>query len=267
MIDEGYQQTFGMTLVAGRNFREEEGEKACLINESAAKALGYTNPEDAVSTEIITQDQKKHTVIGVWKDYHHESIRKTVDPILFFYRHPWEYGYYSFGLQTKNSEYLATLEKIWNKHYPNDQFIYYFMDQFFEEQFQADELFGRLLSLFSLISIFVASLGLFGMASLAIVKRTKEIAVRKVLGATVTNLLALLSRHYLRLILVGCAFAFPLAYFIMKKWLEQFAYKISIEWWMILLPGVLVMTTTLLTIATRAIRAALANPAQNLRDQ
>ena len=267
MIDEGYQQTFGMTLVAGRNFNEQERGNTCIINESAAKALGYSNPQDAVNTEIITNDQKKHTIVGLWKDYHHQSIRKSVDPILFFYRHPWEYGYYSFGVQTRNNEYLSSLEKIWNKHYPNDQFIFYFMDSFFEEQFRADELFGRLLSLFSIISILVASLGLFGMASLAIVKRTKEIAVRKVLGATVPNLLVLLSRHYLRLILVGCAFAFPLAYMIMSKWLEQFAYKITIEWWMILLPGILVLATTLVTIATRAIRAALANPAQSLRDQ
>lgn len=267
-IDEGYAETFGLTLLGGRNFTEKEYKTAtCLINESAARALGYDVPTDAVNTTLITGDQKSVTVLGVLKDYHHESVRKTVDPMIFYHLHPFEYGYYSFQVQSRQAGYLQTLQKIWNKHYPNDPFIYYFMDRFFEDQYRADELFGKLLRLFSIISIAVASLGLFGMASLAMVKRTKEIGVRKVLGATVMDILVMLSKKYVRLIVISCLFAFPLAYYLTYRWLEGFAYKISIQWWMIVLPGIIVLAATLLTIAGQAVRAALANPAKSLRDQ
>jgi putative ABC transport system permease protein len=265
-VDEGYQETFGLTLAGGRNFNQKEFGNTCVMNEAAAIALGYKDPIDAVNTDVITADGKK-TVIGIWKDYHHESVRKSVDPIVFYYRHPHEYGYYSFSVQSRQGDYLQTLQKIWNKHYPNDQFIYYFMDDFFEEQYRADELFGKLLALFSIISITVASLGLFGMASLAMVKRTKEIAVRKVLGATVVNILMMVSKNYIKLILISCVFAFPLAYFLTRQWLDGFVYRIDVKWWMIMLPGVIVLATTLLTIAGQSLKAALTNPAKNLRDQ
>ena len=266
-VDEGYQDTFGLTLLGGRNFRQRELGKTCLINETAALAMGYASPLDAVNTTLMTGENKPVTIIGVWKDYHHESVRKGVDPVIFYFRHPNEYGYYSFQTTSREGDYLKSLRKIWDKHYPNDQFIYYFMDSFFEEQYQADELFGRLLSLFSMISIIVASLGLFGMASLAMVKRTKEIGVRKVLGATVLNILVMLSKSYIRLTVISCIFAFPLAWYLTDRWLEGFTYKIEIQTWMILVPGILVLAATLLTIAGQSIRAALANPVNSLRDQ
>ncbi len=141
------------------------------------------------------------------------------------------------------------------------------MDQFFEDQYRADEIFGKLLKLFSAISIAVASLGLFGMASLAMVKRTKEIAVRKVLGASVLNILMMLSKSYLIFIAISCAFAFPLMYYLGSQWLAGFVYKIDIRWWMIFLPGILVLIATLVTIAGQSLRAAMANPAKSLKDQ
>lgn len=272
-VDEGYQETFGMTLVGGRNFLDgEKDRKICMINESAARALGYENPSDAVNTTILTSDVLRDvpipfTVIGVWKDYHHQSVRKPVEPVVFYHRHPFEYGYYSFQVQSREGNYLSTLEQIWNKHYPNDQFIYYFMDSFFEEQYRADELFGKLLNLFSVISIVVACLGLFGMASLAMVKRTKEIGVRKVLGATVWNILVLISMDYVRLIAVSCVFAFPAAWYATTQWLDGFAYRIDVAWWMIVSPGFLVLLVTLLTISGQSIRAAMTNPAECMKEE
>jgi putative ABC transport system permease protein len=266
-IDEGYVDTFGLSLIGGRNFRDQEAGLPCLVNETAANALGYNNPADAVSTRLITSDQREFTIVGVIKDYHHESVRKPVDPILFFHRHPHEYGYYSFKAQSRQGNFLQDLEKIWRKHYPNDTFTYYFMDRFFEAQYQSDELFSRLLHLFSVLSIVVASLGLFGMASLSIVKRTKEIAVRKVLGASVSTILVMISKSYVRLIVISCVFAFPLAYYLTQQWLAGFTYKIEVSWWMIVVPGLLVLATTLLTIAGLSIRAAVANPARSLKDQ
>jgi len=266
-IDDGYQETFGLTFLGGRNFNQKEPGPTCLINEKAALALGYMTPADAVNTTLIASDHEKYTIIGVLKDYHHESIRKPVDPILFFHRHPFEYGYISFRVHTRQGDYLKVLQNIWNTHYPNDPFIYYFMDSFFEEQYQSDELFTKLLNLFCIISIAVASLGLFGMASLAMVKRSKEIAVRKVLGATASTILLMLSKSYVKLIVISCAFAFPLAYYLTNQWLKGFAYKINISWWMIVMPGTIVLVTTLLTIAGQSIREAMTNPANSLRDQ
>jgi putative ABC transport system permease protein len=266
-IDEGYRETFGLTVLGGRNFNEKEFGRTCLVNETGALALGYDKPEDAVNTSIVMNDQRQATIVGVLKDYHHESVRKAVDPIIFFHRHPNEYGYYSFNIQSRQGDYLQDLRTIWSKHYPNDQFIYYFMDQFFEEQYQADKLFAKLLSLFSIISITVASLGLFGMTSLAMVKRTKEIAVRKVLGATAGNILIMISKSYIKLIVISCVFAFPLAYYLTDKWLDGFVYRINVSWWMIILPGAVILITTLLTIGSQAIKAAMTNPASSLKDQ
>jgi putative ABC transport system permease protein len=267
-VDEGYQETFGMTLLAGRNFNEHEsGGATCMITASAAIALGHKNPADAVNTTIINGEQKTVTIVGVWKDYHHESLRKPVDPIIFYHHHPHEYGYYTFNVKSRQGGYLKTLEEIWNKHYPNDQFIYYFMDNFYRAQYESDELFGKLLALFSVISILVACLGLFGMASLAMVKRTKEIGVRKVLGATVWNILVMISSGYVRLILVSCVLAFPLAYYITQQWLDGFAYKVDIGWWMIVLPGLIVLAVMLITISGQTLRAAMTSPAKSMREE
>lgn len=265
-VDEGYQETFGMKLIGGRNFNQTEKGDVCLINETAAYDLGYERPEDAVNTAIITSEGRTVTVAGVWKDYHHESVHKPVNPVIFYHRHPFEYGYYSFKVETSQKEFLQNLERIWDKHYPNDQFVYYFMDRFFAEQYRSDQLFSSLLNLFSIISVMVACLGLFGIASLAMVKRTKEIGIRKVLGASVVNILVMLSKRYVLLIALSCLFAFPLAYYLTSKWLSDFSYKISITWWMIILPGVIVLAGTMLTISIQSVRAALANPVNSLKE-
>ena len=267
-VDEGYQETFGMKLVGGRNFHQHElNSNNCLINEQAARDLGYPNPADAVNTTLLVSGDRAVTVIGVWKDYHHESIHKPVNPIVFYHLHPFEYGYYSFNVLAGETHFLDDLKSVWDKHYPNDQFVYYFMDRYFAEQYKADELFGRLLNIFSVIAILVAALGLFGIASLAMVKRAKEIGIRKVLGASVPNLLFMLSKKYVQVIAISCAFAFPLSFYLMTRWLQNFSYKISISWWMIVLPGVLVLVATLLTISIQSVRVALANPVDSLRDQ
>lgn len=266
-VDDGYQETFDMKLLAGRNFNLVETGDVCILNESAAHALGYKKAEDAVNTNIIGSDGKTSTVIGIWKDYHHESIHKPVNPVIFIHKHPYEYGYYSFKVEANQKEFLQTLKQIWDKHYPNDQFVYYFMDRFFGEQYKSDQFFGSLLNLFSVISLIVAALGLFGVASLAMVKRTREIGIRKVLGASVGSILLLLSRKYVVLILISCVIAFPLSFYLTNEWLNSFSYRIPIAWWMIVLPGVIVLAGTLLTISIQSVRVALANPVKSLKEQ
>jgi putative ABC transport system permease protein len=266
-IDNGYQETFGMTLAAGRNFNLREEGLTCIINETAAKALGYGSAEAAVNNSLAGYGNNPIMIIGVWKDYHHESVHKPVIPIMFLFKHPHEYGYYSFQLGSTHANFMPGLKKIWDKHYPNDTFTCYFMDSFFEEQYRSDRLFGKLLGLFGVISILVACLGLFGMASLAMVKRTKEIGVRKVLGASVFHILLMLSRNYVKLIVISSMFAFPMVWFATARWLQEFRYKIDVTWWMIIVPGLIVLVAALITIAGQTIRTAASDPAKVLRDQ
>jgi putative ABC transport system permease protein len=265
-IDEGYQETFGMALIGGRNFQSEERGNICLINESAAHALGYSNPADAISTSILTQDDQTFVIAGVWKDYHHQSLRKTVEPTVFYYRHPHEYGYYSFRLNTATGDYLQVLKHIWSRHYPNDTFQFYFMDQYYAKQYNTDQLLAVLLRIFSLFSVIIACLGLFGMATLMLVRRTREIGVRKVLGASVWSILLLIAKSYVWLLLISCVFAFPVAWHMAHQWLEGFANRINITVWMIVVPGLLMLVAILVTISIQALKAALANPVNTLRD-
>jgi putative ABC transport system permease protein len=264
-VDEGFEETFGMQLLSGRNFNLVESGNVCLINESAVRALGYETPEQAVNTSLVSNN-RTYTIAGIWKDYHHESIHKSVSPIIFVHRHPFEYGYYSFKVETSQKEFIDYLKMIWHKHYPNDQFVYYFMDRFFGDQYQSDLLFGSLLNLFSVIALIVASLGLFGVASLAMVKQTREIGIRKVLGASVTGILMLLSRRYALMVALGCLVALPLAWYLTNEWLTDFTYRINIEWWMLVIPGVVVSVGTLLTISILTVRAALVNPVKTLKE-
>lgn len=265
-MDEGYLETFGLNLVAGRNFQADEPAQTCLINESAAKALSFTQPSDAVGTTLITSEQKKYTILGVVRDYHHQSLRKQIEPVLMIPHHPHEYGYYSFRAEGSTENTLAMLEQIWKRHYPHDAFAYHFVDEFYARQYSADKLFSRLLTLFSTVSIVVASLGLFGMASLSIVKRSKEIAVRKVLGASVSSIMTLISGQYAKLIIISCVFAFPTAYYITSQWLSGFSYRISVNWLMILAPGLIVLVAGMITIGAIIVRAAVTNPAKSLKE-
>lgn len=266
-IDEGYQQTFDMQMVGGRNFGLREPLASCILNETAARALGFANPGDAVSTSLIGEGNVRYNVVGVWKDYHHESVHKPIIPIMFIFRHPFEYGFISFRLASMKGDFMTKLDEIWRKHYPNDTFTCYFMDRFFEDQYASDTLFTKLLGIFGFISVAIACLGLLGMASLTMVKRTKEIGVRKVLGASVGNIMIMLFTDYLKLIAVATLLALPLIWLSTYRWMQTFNYRIEVQWWMIMVPGLLVTLVSLVAISGQAIRAALSNPTQVLRDQ
>ncbi|MEJ1238251.1 ABC transporter permease [Chryseolinea sp. T2] len=266
-IDEGFQETFDMKLIGGRNFALRESKQSCIVNETAAIALGFSNPSLAVGNTLIGEGNARYNIVGVWKDYHHESMHKPITPAMFIFRHPFEYGYISFKLASSKGKFMTVLEEIWKKHYPNDTFTCYFMSSFFEDQYASDRLFAKLLGIFGFISVTIASLGLLGMASLSMVKRTKEIGVRKVLGASISNILLMLAKEYVLLLSISSILAFPLIWYATSKWIEGFSYKIELQWWMILVPGLLVMMVSLVAISGQAIRAAMTNPTKVLRDQ
>lgn len=264
-VDDGYLKTFGLKLLAGRNLVLADKGKACLVNEAAIKALGFNVAENAINAEVLSGN-KTVRIIGVVQDFHHESLKKRVEPVLFYFEHPYEFGYYTFKITSSNRDgVLEQLQQIWKKHYPDDPFVYYFLDSFFAKQYADDELFGKLLGLFSVMSVLVACLGLFGLASLSVESRIKEIGIRKVLGASAGRIILTISKDYIKLVAISFMLALPLFGYVINKWLQGFSYRVELSWWIYLLPGIFVLLIAFLVVATSALKASIKNPITSLR--
>ncbi|TFH65967.1 MAG: FtsX-like permease family protein [Candidatus Zixiibacteriota bacterium] len=270
--DESYQPTLGLELTAGRNFSRQMGSDiadAVLINEAAARKLGW---EDAVGKTISRQVStpeglvwQPRKVVGVVKDFHYMNLHETIQPLIIICAEP-PFRYLSIRLETTDiSHTLDMIRDRWNRlsrGYPID---YFFMDQKFAERYKAEERLGKIAVSFSLLAIFVACLGLFGMASHAARQRIKEIGVRKVLGATVRGIAALLATDLVKWVLIANVIAWPIAYYVMNRWLQNFAYRTSLSPGVFFLSGVLAMVVAVGTVAYQAIRAARANPVDSLK--
>ena len=266
--DEGFIPTFGLKLIAGRNIDEGDKWHGCLINESAVKAFGFADAVKAVNAEILNPDSSKTRIVGVVQNFHQESLKKGIDPIIFTYQHPTEFGYYTFRIKSANR--LGVIDKmreVWSKHYPNDPFVYYFMDEFFARQYKNDMLFGKLVGIFSIMCIVISGLGLFGLTSLTVIERTKEIGIRKVVGASVWRILMLLSKDYLKLVSIAYVIATPLFLYIIYSWLQTFNYRISLEWWMFIIPGISVFVISWLIVCVQSLKTVVANPVKSLRTE
>lgn len=269
-IDDQYIPTLGMKIVAGRNFSKQfpTDSSAMIINETAAKAFGWgKNAVGHTITRFKTNEGFKVTynIIGVVKDFHFKSLHEGITPLLMVSEK-------SYGLivKVKSNEVealLSSLKSQWQKLNSEEPFSYSFMDELFEKTYQAEQKISIILSIFSGLTIFVASLGLFGLATFTAEQRTKEIGVRKVLGASVTQIVTLLSKEFLKLVLIACCFAFPLGFWLMNKWLQDFAYRADISWWIFALAGIMATIIALLTVSYQAVRAALANPVKSLRTE
>lgn len=267
-IDDGYIGTFGLKLLAGRNIEERDRNNGCIVNESAAKALGFATPQQAINANLLSGKDKPMQIVGVMQDYHQESLRKKVEPVIFKFEHPYEFGYYTFRTKTASrGDALNYLQDVYKKHFPNDPFVFYFMDNFFAKQYESDVIFGKLLALFSIMSIVVASLGLFGLASLNVQLRTKEIGIRKVVGASVSSILLLLSKDYIKLTVIGFIIASPILYYINNQWLSLFSYHITLHWWMFVLPGLIVLLIAWGIVCIQSLKAANVNPVRTLRSE
>jgi putative ABC transport system permease protein len=267
-IDYDFIPAYGMKMVAGRNFSEEFGtdKEAVILNETAVRAIGFSSPEQAINQIILLRNQEK-TVVGVVKDYHQRSLRNRHEPILFI-------GdlnrtvYFSLKVNPATiSETIAAVKADYDARFPGNPFEYFFLDEYFNSQYQADRQFGEAFAFFAGLAIFVACLGLFGLASFTTGQRTKEIGVRKVLGASVPDILFLLSKEFLRLVLVACVLALPFAWFIMHQWLQSYAFRIELSWWLFFLAGLFVLLIALFTVSYQSVKAALANPVKSLRNE
>lgn len=269
-IDEDYLSTLGIGLSAGRNFSKSfaTDSAAVLVNEAAVKQFGWTNP---IGQRIKTvgngsaESRKTYTVVGVAKNFHFESMHQSIAPLIMMYGG----DRFQMALRIRTDDMpglLKTLEKTW-KSQTDSPFSYTFLNERFNKMYESEQRIGALFGIFAGLAVVIACLGLFGLAAFTTLQRTKEIGVRKVLGASVVSIVTLLSKDFLNLIIVAIFIATPLAWYGMNQWLKDFAYKIDIEWWVFALAGLLTVSTALLTISFQSIKAALMNPIKSLKSE
>jgi putative ABC transport system permease protein len=274
-VDEKFIDTYGVRRLAGSGFRANEPQwrNRFIINRAALKALGFPSAEAAVNEALVfgTTERAQATdsrIVGVIDDFHIESLKLPTRPTLYTCAPPSQMAYYSFRLEANRiKSSIEQIGQLWKQLYPDSPFNYFFLDQKFNEQYRAERQFSQLFGFFTGLAILIACLGLFGLATFTAEQRTKEIGVRKVLGASVSSIVTLLSKDFLKLVLIAVVIASPLAWWAMTEWLTGFAYKIDIEWWVFLLAGTLAMGIALLTVSFQSVKAALMNPVKSLRSE
>ncbi len=271
-VDQDFVLTTGMKLLSGRNFSAQilsdtsSKLSAYLINETAARRMGWT-PATALGKRLKHWGQTGQ-VIGVMKDFHFRPLRVAIEPFIFRYQ-PTAF-YFDLLVKTEPGAVSPALSKIaavYKKFDPANPFAFGFVNQDLDTQYKAEHRVGRIILYFSVLAILIACLGLFGLAAFTAEQRTKEIGVRKVMGATVAHIVSLLSKDVLKLVLIAIFLASPIAWYIMNRWLADFAYKVTIEWWMFAVAGAFAITIALLTVSFQSIKAALVNPVRSLRSE
>ena len=268
-VDEDYIPTLGMQMAAGRNFSKDfpSDSLAVVLNEAAVKTLGYKDP--LRETLYRPTDENKslpYRIVGVVKDYNFSTMHEKIKPLVM------QLGTNNGGvaIRINSKDIRSVVENVrskWNGAAPGQQLNYSFMDEDFNKLYKADDQTGRLFMSFSLFAIFIACLGLFGLVTYAAEQRVKEIGIRKVLGAKMGTLVAMLSKDFVKLVFIAALLAFPIAWWAMHKWLQEFAYRIDIAWWMFVVAGALALIIALVTTSIQAIKAALANPVKSLRSE
>lgn len=269
VADEDFIPTYGVGMIQGRNFSKSYGmdTSAFLINEAAVKVLGLKSAEDAIGKRF-QYGAKKGQLVGVFNDFHFESMHQRILPlVLFMPQNIGNFGRISIKVTGSIPAAIAHIENTWKQFLPDIPFDYSFLDDNFSRLYQSEQRQEGLFTIFSCIAIFIACLGLLGLSAFTISQRIKEIGIRKVLGATVSTIVALLSKDFLKLVLVAGIIAFPVAWFAMNKWLEDFAYRINIPWWVFLFAGLMAALVAFATIGFQAVKAARANPVKNLRTE
>ena len=267
-VDFDYINQYQLKIVAGRAFSRDfktDSTQAMVINESAARSLGYSSPKEAVGRNY-SQWGSKGKIIGVLKDFHYKSLQQNIQPLVMRYE-PWAFGLISIKVASANlPTTIKAIESKWNQVIPNRPFDYNFLDESFDKQYRAEDRFGNLFTNFAVLAIFISCLGLLGLASYSTIQRTKEIGVRKVLGASVSNIVNLLSIDFIKLVLIAFVIAAPIGWFGMNIWLQDFAYRTNITWWVFAMAGIAALLIAFFTISFQAIKAAMANPVKSLRN-
>jgi putative ABC transport system permease protein len=265
-VDHDYIKTMGMEMIEGRNFNIEmaSDSQAVIINRTMAKELGLDDP---IGQEITGWEDWQ--IIGVVDDFHFESLTENIKPLCFMFgNRPWEAQASIVSVKvntTDMSEAIEEVSSVWDRFSPNEAFRYTFLDESFARMYADVQRMGRIFTSFAVLAIIIACLGLFALSAFMVEQRSKEISIRLVLGASLNNILRLLTQNFLLLVLISLIIAIPIAWYIMQQWLEDYEYRIQIGWDVFLVAGLLAVLIAVLTISYQSIRAALMNPVDNLR--
>jgi putative ABC transport system permease protein len=269
-VDDGYLDVFGLELVAGRNFPRDIPsdafcERAFIINETAAKRLGWENP---IGKKMRFEQNEMGTVIGVVKDFHNLPLSLRIEPVALMQTKMKNKRLLSVKIQSENiRETVSAVERIWNKYSSGWPFEYEFMDKAYDNMYKSEISINNQFRFFSALAIFLSCFGLFGFVSLIIKRRTKEIAIRKILGASVSEIFALFARGFLKQIVLANIIAWPIAYYFMSKWLQNFAYRTNIGFFIFIVAGIVSMAVSLITIVSQTYKAAVTNPVKSIRNE
>jgi len=272
-VDENYVSTLGMEMIKGRNFSKDfpSDSTGIILNEAAVKVLGLKDPlRETLYRPNFNNGSMNgsvgYHVVGIVKDFNFSSMRQNVGPLLIQLSENW--GSIAVRVNTKNiTSVISTVESKWKNTTSGQPFNYTFMDDDFNKTYTAEQQTGKLFITFAVFAIFIGCLGLFGLVTYAAEQRTKEIGVRKVLGASIGGLVAMLSKDFAKLVLIASVISFPLAWWGANKWLQGFAYRINVSWWMFVVAGIAAILIALITVSFQAIKAAVANPVKSLRTE
>ena len=270
ICDQNFFNTYGVPFAQGATFSTEAAERSwnnvrdVIINEKAAKELGYNISENIIG-QTVNWGTPYH-IIGVVKDYHHMGLREAIEPTI--YLGSVSFGYFTIQTGTQNMQSkIAAIEDLYKKTFPGNPFNYFFADERYDQQYTEERQLGKVFIAAACIAVFIACLGLFGLAAFSARQRVKEVGIRKVLGASVASITALLSKDFLWLVIIAFVIASPIAFISMNSWLQNFAYRVDVSWWMFAISGISAVLIALATIAFQAIKAATANPVKSLRTE
>ncbi|QHV94460.1 ABC transporter permease [Spirosoma endbachense] len=266
LADADYLKAYNLQLVAGRNISEGDSIREYVINETLAHKLGFRNPQDIIGKPMqYYLSQVPLPIVGVVKDFHQKSLHEAIAPC-FIASFPAMYRQAGIRISGQSSvQTLAHIRQVWQSLYPTDVFDYEFLNDQLAQFYETETTISQLVNTFALMAMVICGLGLYGLVAFTVGQRTKEIGIRKVLGASVASIVALLSKDFLKLVLTAIVLASPVAWWAMNQWLQDFAYKIDIAWWVFVLAGLLAIAIALLTVSFQSVKAALMNPVKSLR--
>ena len=273
-IDHNFIPALKIKLVAGRNFSQDypsdqgnENKRAVIINDAASRLLGFASPEHAVSKHIRTYWGADYEIVGVVKSFHQLSVKDAVPP-LYFILQPRALPYFVVKFQnTDIPKTIAEIKSIWSRHFADYPFDYFFLDEYFNRQYESDMKFSGVTGVFTCLALLIACMGVFGLTAYAIVQRSKEVAIRKVTGASAYNVIALFTRDFVRLIIISSLIAIPAVFVLLRAWLDNYAHKISLTWWMFAVPAVVITAMAVVTVTLQTFQLALKSPAESLKHE
>jgi putative ABC transport system permease protein len=276
VVDPDFMDVYEIELVAGRNFQPGKADngKAYIINESLAKELladagGDPSMESLLGRRFgFSGMDSVGQIVGIAKDFNFNSLHHKIETLCLFNQQDWGYGEVSIKINgLRAEEALAHIESVWTSLIPGREFEYQFLDDHFAELYRADSTVSLIVGMLTLLSILISCLGLFGLASFTTEQRIKEIGIRKVLGASVVMVVALLSKDLVKLVLVAIAIAIPVSWYAVNLWLENYAFRIAMEWWVFVTAGLIALMIAFMTVSFQSIKAALANPVESLKSE